>query len=77
MITLLQLINRMIYLEYSQSEVECIFDDLAEGNITAHDLYDSLNLELQSDAMLSRFFAALPRRHSAIALSFLAKEESA
>lgn len=71
MLTLLQLITRMINLEYSKEEVTAILDDLAGEAVTITELFDILSLELPKQVMLDTLVSVLPKRQSAINIAFL------
>ena len=74
MLVLLQLINRMIHLEYTEDEVRKMFDDLDEGSLDIFELFIILGVEMPRPAMLQRLNDVLPKRESAIKISFLKSE---
>lgn len=74
MLVLLQLINRMIHLEYTEDEVRKIFDDLNNGNLDTLELFTALGLEMPIPTMRQRLNDVLPKRESAIKISFLKSE---
>ena len=75
MITLLQLINRMIYLEYTKDEVRDMLDTVKNGHMPAETLFVILNCEIPKESVLNRFKQSLAKAESATAISFLRYEE--
>lgn len=66
MLELMQIINRMMHLEYSQDEIECALKGVLDGEITFPDLIDSLGLEDLTVRQLERLAVSLPNWRSAV-----------
>lgn len=76
MLTLLQIINRMMCLEYGKDEIEDNLTLLYEGEISLAELFESLDLEMPKQIFIDRLYDVLPKRNSAIAVMFLRHEDS-
>ena len=77
MILLLQLINRMIYLEYTKHDVENNLQAVRQGDITIEELCDVLGFNTPHNALIQRCNEVLgsnEKMNSAIQISFLRAE---